>query len=106
MVRKTKILESEDSMSLMATEDEPKGATEDSKIDFECKHAELIVINEYQGSFLPLILFQIEKVTFTQELFKTGLFETMEGDAETSCRMQYFNAPLGFWEPAIERFDI
>ena len=47
MVRKTKILESEDSMSLMTTEDEPQGATEDSKIDFECKHAELIVINEY-----------------------------------------------------------
>jgi len=53
-----------------------------------------------------MVLFQIDKVAFTQTLNKVGKSERMEGIAETACRMQYFNAPVGFWEPAIERIFI
>ncbi len=55
---------------------------------------------------MPMVLFQIDRVLFTQTLTKVGKSQKMEGHAETACRMQYFNAPVGFWEPVIERIFI
>jgi hypothetical protein len=46
----TRIIEdSVDSMSILDTEEleEPEGASDEMKIDFECASAELVVIDEY-----------------------------------------------------------
>lgn len=102
--------ESIDSESILDSdlndEDEPYGAAEETKVEFECKSAELVVIDEYQGNFLPMLLMLVDRVVFEQSFKKIGDSDRMSGSAETACRMQYFNAPIGFWEPAIERFFI
>jgi len=53
-----------------------------------------------------MILFQVDKVSFNQKINTMGVHETMVGQADISCKMQYFNAPVGQWEPAIERLKL
>lgn len=60
---------------------------QDNKVEFECERVELIVIDEYQGNFLPMILFQVDKVSFNQKIKTMGVHETMEGQADISCKM-------------------
>ena len=72
---KARIIEdSIDSMSIDATEDLEKetGALDEMKVDFECTSAEIVVIDEYQGNFLPMVLFKIDRVSFQQTLTKVG----------------------------------
>lgn len=85
---------------------EVEGLIEETKMDFECKSIELVVINEYQGNFLPMLMLLIERVGFNSDMTKIGESDKMKGSAGTAIRMQYFNAPVGIWEPAIEKFAI
>lgn len=109
MQRKSKaqIIEEDDSLSdEFVADDLPEGAQEETSIGFECKSIELVVINEYQGNFLPMILLLADKVGFNSGVTTVGEATKMKGEAETSVCMNYFNAPVGFWEPAIEKFLI
>jgi hypothetical protein len=53
-----------------------------------------------------MILIFVDKVALTLALKQVSTLQTVEGAAQTAFRMQYFNAPVGFWEPAIDRFQI
>ena len=79
--------------------------SEDS-IDFNLQQgADIVIINEDKGNFVPMFLLSCEKVTFHQS---SGLNQAnkSDGNANTMCSLYYFNASKGYWEPAIERFGI
>jgi hypothetical protein len=67
--------------------------------------ADIVIINEDKGNFVPMFLFSTESVTFNQN---SGLQQQdrSDGYADTKCSLYYFNAQKGYWEPAIERFSV
>lgn len=75
-------------------------------LDFVCdKGADIVIINEEKGNFVPLILLSASTITFAQN---SGLEEQdrSEGNCETKAAIFYYNPQIGQWEPAIERFSI
>ena len=78
----------------------------EGSIDFKLdRGADIVIINEEKGNFVPLFLFSCENVLFVQH---SGIGQTdkSEATADTSCSLYYFNAEKGYWEPAVERFTV
>ena len=67
--------------------------------------ADIVIINEDKGNFVPLFLCSCEKVIYD---YTSGLNQAdkSDGNAETRCSLYYFNRLKGYWEPAIEHFGI
>ena len=79
--------------------------SEDS-IEFVIENgADIVIINEDRGNFVPLFLFSCEQVSFHQN---SGInqMDKMDGTADTKCSVYYFNSTKGYWEPAVESFSI
>lgn len=64
-------------------------------LDFICdKGADIVIINEERGNFVPLILLSASTITFAQN---SGLEEQdrSEGNCETRAAIFYYNAQIG-----------
>ena len=67
--------------------------------------ADIVIINEDRGNFIPMFLFSCEEVHYVST---SGMQQQdkADGTAETKCSFYYFNAAKGYWEPAIDRFSV
>lgn len=67
--------------------------------------ADIVIINEDKGNFVPMFLFSCEKLVYINN---SGLNQAdkSDGNADTKCSLYYFNSTKGYWEPAIERFSV
>lgn len=97
--------------SSIVTEAEKKRQVEQDIVSEDSMHftvergADIVIINEDGGNFVPMFLMSCETINFNQQ---SGLrqVDNMDGEADTKCSLYYFNSEKGYWEPAIERFTI
>ena len=67
--------------------------------------ADIVIINEDRGNFIPMFLVSCEEVNYN---WSSGVHQQdkADGTADTRCSFYYFNASKGYWEPAIEHFGV
>lgn len=63
-------------------------------------HLNAILINDYNGQNSPLIRFDATDLEFGAN----GAHVSLEGDGSVTLVSEYYNSPLGCWEPVMERW--
>ena len=72
----------------------------ETQVDITADGAELVIINEEKGNFVPLFMTKVEGIKFSMA---DGVIEdTMEFYGDTGFSVYYFNQNSGYWEPAVE----
>lgn len=67
--------------------------------------ADVVLINEDKGNFVPMFLFQCEDISFKLASGQNEE-EQSKGALDTQLSVHYFNKKKGYWEPAVERFSV
>ena len=72
----------------------------ETHVDLISEGAELVIINEEKGNFVPLFMTKIDRITFTMS--EGHVEEQMDSYGDTGFSVYYFNQASGYWEPAVE----